>query len=472
VRDLYKHPKWQEKRTRILGRDGFCCVACGDKETQLDVHHIGYHGNPWDPEDDALQTLCRPCHEALGKHPKGGLRWVQLKEGPGVAIIWCPVCQGESFSRTKQGCKCNTCEWSTRCFGARVEFFWEESICDNHLKGNEMKNEKAISKAKKTAIATTNHNVRRDLDELGLAYRTVVVAVSSIDVDCDDFQTRQESWTADAIERYSAAVNRGEQLPEMLLARRPGNDKLAPVCGRHRSKTYYETDVDEVSSAIVVDVTTKADEEKLTVISRRDNLRNGVPQTMDANYESIASECIASAEPGYMPKKETIDSVARRNNLNSQQVSSLKKHIKAVLFRQKCVGLKIARIPESVSLCSAAYEFAGREGFPDIAKTICANQAHKQIVKVVRSCNQQRMSGSDACNYIRDNSGGYTNPGQVMGAVAKVRIDCKTLLRSAELLEKETLFDASEVQKLKAVVEGTFGAVVQAVELAEERASS
>lgn len=58
-----KDPRWQKKRLTILNRDSFCCTVCGDDKNTLHVHHIGYHGDPWDVPDNLLTTLCESCHE-------------------------------------------------------------------------------------------------------------------------------------------------------------------------------------------------------------------------------------------------------------------------------------------------------------------------------------------------------------------------------------------------------------------------
>ena len=59
-----RDPRWQRKRLTIMERDGFACVQCGDKTNTLNVHHIYYvKGDPWDAPDEALETLCDPCHE-------------------------------------------------------------------------------------------------------------------------------------------------------------------------------------------------------------------------------------------------------------------------------------------------------------------------------------------------------------------------------------------------------------------------
>lgn len=57
-------PRWQKKRLKILERDKFSCVWCGDTETTLHVHHLVYMvKNPWESDDDHLISLCKDCHD-------------------------------------------------------------------------------------------------------------------------------------------------------------------------------------------------------------------------------------------------------------------------------------------------------------------------------------------------------------------------------------------------------------------------
>lgn len=62
--DLLRDPRWQRKRLEVLNRDNFTCIICGDDKNELQIHHLYYDGrNPWEYELDALETLCRKCHE-------------------------------------------------------------------------------------------------------------------------------------------------------------------------------------------------------------------------------------------------------------------------------------------------------------------------------------------------------------------------------------------------------------------------
>lgn len=58
---------WQEKKSRILHRDGYKCQSkhCKTPNSILDVHHKDYLGHEFKPEDypdDFLISLCRVCH--------------------------------------------------------------------------------------------------------------------------------------------------------------------------------------------------------------------------------------------------------------------------------------------------------------------------------------------------------------------------------------------------------------------------
>jgi hypothetical protein len=63
-----RNPKWQEKRLKILERDGFKCVLCCIKsDLELHIHHEKYSGEPWEVEDQHLKTLCCNCHHFVSK---------------------------------------------------------------------------------------------------------------------------------------------------------------------------------------------------------------------------------------------------------------------------------------------------------------------------------------------------------------------------------------------------------------------
>ena len=63
--EKFKDPRWQKKRLEILEREKWMCEDCGDKATQLHIHH-GYYEkglDPWDYNSDTLHCLCKDCHE-------------------------------------------------------------------------------------------------------------------------------------------------------------------------------------------------------------------------------------------------------------------------------------------------------------------------------------------------------------------------------------------------------------------------
>jgi hypothetical protein len=66
--DKLKDPRWQKKRLLILDRDDYTCCRCSDSSTELHVHHLQYNNEPWDADDDFLETLCKHCHFVVSKH--------------------------------------------------------------------------------------------------------------------------------------------------------------------------------------------------------------------------------------------------------------------------------------------------------------------------------------------------------------------------------------------------------------------
>lgn len=64
--ELFKDPRWQKMRLKILERDEFHCQICGDGESTLHVHHRYYESGckPWEYEESALVTLCEECHQS------------------------------------------------------------------------------------------------------------------------------------------------------------------------------------------------------------------------------------------------------------------------------------------------------------------------------------------------------------------------------------------------------------------------
>jgi hypothetical protein len=106
--ELLKDPRWQKRRLEILERDGWNCVDCGDGTKTLHVHHRYYEWRlkPWEYEDDALTTLCEPCHERITAHTKllkAALRRISPSDiirvvGYVEALIACP--DGEPIAIT------------------------------------------------------------------------------------------------------------------------------------------------------------------------------------------------------------------------------------------------------------------------------------------------------------------------------------------------------------------------------------
>jgi hypothetical protein len=66
--DKLKDPRWQKKRLEIFERDGWKCMACGEKDKTLHIHHIFYlpKKEPWEIPNGFLITFCEDCHNPTG----------------------------------------------------------------------------------------------------------------------------------------------------------------------------------------------------------------------------------------------------------------------------------------------------------------------------------------------------------------------------------------------------------------------
>ena len=66
--ELFKDPRWQKLRLKVLERDEFMCQQCFDSESTLHIHHRYYQcgKKPWEYNMSALLTLCESCHQIEG----------------------------------------------------------------------------------------------------------------------------------------------------------------------------------------------------------------------------------------------------------------------------------------------------------------------------------------------------------------------------------------------------------------------
>jgi len=60
-------PQWQKTRLKVLERDNFTCICCGETTKQLHVHHCYYvsRRNPWEYHLNTMVTLCFDCHKSV-----------------------------------------------------------------------------------------------------------------------------------------------------------------------------------------------------------------------------------------------------------------------------------------------------------------------------------------------------------------------------------------------------------------------
>lgn len=319
--------------------------------------------------------------------------------------------------------------------------------------------------------------LREKLEQMGIDYEVVKVSMDAVDADRNEYQTRQHSIVdRETIERYKMALEDGSSVfPEMLFAvshgsRKTGAKSLVPVCGRHRIVAHKDAGICS-TNGIVVHVKSDTDKAKLMTVSRWDNFRNGVPETINAHYQGLSQECIATAGGvlNGMPPKHVVDEISARNGLAGRHKTRLRVHIRAMLFQAECRALRIAKIPDNTALCAAAYEFVDRDGFSDIAKTICANQAHKGITGIVKECQQRRLCGQQAVAFIRDASSGFSEVQAGPTAADAARLRCKAFSDAVGKLEQDPSVTIHAVEQLERYIEEAFDRAAKITSRVKER---
>ena len=338
--------------------------------------------------------------------------------------------------------------------------------------------EKRDAKAATHVESREDSPLRHKLEQLGIQYECVTVQMSSIDIDSNEYQTRQHSIVdTETVDRYVMALQAGDSVfPEMLLAVTPGARKSASkqlkcVGGRHRAVAHAKAGITS-TTALVAYPKSDTDKAKLMTLSRWDNQRNGKPESLHAHYLGLAQECI-STSGGYargMPTREVITDIASRNNLTVSHKQRLKKYIRALMFQAECRALGISRVPESISLCDEAAAFLDNERFDAIAKTICANQHHKGLAGIVKECAQRKLRGEKAVEFLRDQSSGFTEPVERMKSSDQVRLRCKALSESVVKLEGDASLTCADIEKLERSIEEAMDVVFAVTTKIKERA--
>lgn len=108
----YEDPRWQKLRLQVFERDNWQCAGCCDASSTLVAHHKKYVGEIWDSPASDLQTLCKQCHEELGKHPKAGVSWTNDKGCRVLVVTHCPICASVHFKHKESHFQCVQCGWS------------------------------------------------------------------------------------------------------------------------------------------------------------------------------------------------------------------------------------------------------------------------------------------------------------------------------------------------------------------------
>jgi len=112
-----KDPRWQKKRLEVFERDNWKCTACSCGKRELQIHHLKYTKDldPWEYDNEFLQTLCVNCHKLLKDVSPGS---VMLAENGFSYDGLCPKCRSNNIKEKGSWDKCCDC-------GFRISFYPE-----------------------------------------------------------------------------------------------------------------------------------------------------------------------------------------------------------------------------------------------------------------------------------------------------------------------------------------------------------
>lgn len=112
-----RDPRWQKKRLEIFERDNWECKGCSCNKCELQIHHLKYLKDlePWEYENEFLQTLCINCHKLLKDTFPGSVILI----GNGFSYDgFCPKCRSSNIKEKGSWDKCLDC-------GFRISFYPE-----------------------------------------------------------------------------------------------------------------------------------------------------------------------------------------------------------------------------------------------------------------------------------------------------------------------------------------------------------
>lgn len=251
--------------------------------------------------------------------------------------------------------------------------------------------------------ATEDIVLRQLLDDFNVKWERVVVDLEAIDFTSNIRQTREEVLDLEYVDRYSDAIKQGAVFPEMLLY------KSNAVCGRHRGVSYMRCGIRYVWALVVTGGTSL--DEKLDVISAKDNQRHGKAESTAAYLELVANRIISEngGNSGGFPDRAFVSTKCDVFGIAKRHRSEVYKHIRSLLFKAECIA-RGWPIPEQISTRDSCYELLRVNRGDELCEMICRNSKKPGIAAIAADVKKKKLAGESALDYVKDQLGGFAGP--------------------------------------------------------------
>lgn len=317
---------------------------------------------------------------------------------------------------------------------------------------------KSVKAAVKQLLFKVYDVVEKLLKERHIDYVMTDVALDEIDQSNNVLQTRRQAFAnhKDLVEDYSEDMDNGDIFPAPLLAYVPGCGYLV-CCGRHRVAAATKHGARVLKNVYVVNISedpeqAEIDREKLRVISRLENLKNGDRITKAEFYDGIATDIVqANGGPDAgKPSTELMKNVSRRYGIKHTP-AGVRHRVSAHIMQAKCRGLGVTP-PDDMGACYWLHQLSSLDKYDDVIKEASKFEA-KGLSKVLKEIKDEGLNSDDAIKLLRDRNAGYRPKltGQPPSIVDRFRLnvnhDCKLLVMLKDNANSLTEAEVAEVKK-------------------------
>ena len=300
--------------------------------------------------------------------------------------------------------------------------------------------------------------VEKLLKERHIDYAMTDVVLEEIDQSNNVLQTRRQAFAnhKDLADDYAEDMDNGDIFPAPLLAYVPGCGYLV-CCGRHRVAAATKHGARVLKNVYVVNISedpqqAEVDREKLRVISRLENLKNGDRITKAEFYDGIATDVVREngGPDAGRPSTELMKNISRRYGIKHTP-AGVRHRVSAYVMQAKCRGLGVTP-PDEMAACYWLHQLSSLDKFDDVIKEASKFEA-KGLAKVLKEIKDTGLNSDDAIKLLRDRNAGYRPKptGQPPSIVDRFRMnvnyDAKLLGMLKDNASRLTETEIAEVKK-------------------------